>query len=205
MVAPKAMSFQFKANKTIYSATIHFAKKNFVPIDGENPLAWSANIIPIEIGEHLCYFWLVTLKKLPSFLFSGLNGGQGKGTAVLWYADTSDNLLSVMPEHLSNFILTPAEIKPDNRLTLMFTEKEATSVAIAGGKGSSISLLSSIHQKSYVDDKFVEFVVPQGFVVCVTAFDLQVKRNANLAQLIKSVRDVAYGIVDGQLNDHCER
>lgn len=85
----------------------------------------------------------------------------------------------------------------------MFRENEARSVLIAGGKGASLALLSSIH--SELVEKDVEFVVPQGFVVSVSAFDLQVGRNSNLEKLIKSVKDVAYGIVEGNLLDVCER
>lgn len=86
----------------------------------------------------------------------------------------------------------------------MFGEDEARSVLIAGGKGASLALLSSV-QISNVDEKYAEFVVPQGFVVSVSAFDLQVGRNANLQSLIKSVKDVAYGIEDGKLQDICDR
>lgn len=86
----------------------------------------------------------------------------------------------------------------------MFGEDEARSVLIAGGKGASLALLSSI-QISNVDEKDVEFVVPRGFVVSVSAFDLQVGRNSNLRGLIKSVKDVAYGIEDGKLQDICDR
>lgn len=49
--APKAMSFQFKANKKMYSATVHFSKKNLVPMGGRKPVSWTANIIPVEVGK----------------------------------------------------------------------------------------------------------------------------------------------------------
>lgn len=51
LLAPKAMSFQFKANKKMYSATVHFLRKNFVPLDGQTPVSWSANMLPVEIGK----------------------------------------------------------------------------------------------------------------------------------------------------------
>lgn len=137
------------------------------------------------------------------FFCVGLNGGQGHGTAVLWYADSSNNL-PISSDCSSKQVLTPAEYKPDNRLTFLFAEKEATSVLIAGGKGASLALLSSIKDSNF-DQKDVSFVVPQGFVVSVSAFDLQVGRNVNLEKLIKNVKDVAYGIVDGKLQDVCDR
>ncbi len=51
LLAPKAMTFQFKANKKMYSTTVHFSRKNSVPIDGQKPISWTANLIPVEIGE----------------------------------------------------------------------------------------------------------------------------------------------------------
>ncbi len=75
---------------------------------------------------------------------------------------------------------------------------------IAGGKGASLALLSSINASNF-DEKIEEFVVPQGFVVSVSAFNLQVARNSNLKKLITNVRDVAYGNLDGQLQDYCDR
>lgn len=86
----------------------------------------------------------------------------------------------------------------------MFGEKEARSVSIAGGKGASLALLSSI-KESHFDEISVNFLVPQGFIVSVSAFDLQVGRNSILDKLIKGVRGVAYGTVDGKLQDVCER
>lgn len=53
LVAPKAMTFQFKANKKMYSATVHFQKRKSVPIGGQKPIAWIANLIPVEIGKIL--------------------------------------------------------------------------------------------------------------------------------------------------------
>lgn len=109
-----------------------------------------------------------------------------------------------MPENSFKYFLTPTEYKPDNRLTFMFGEKEARSVSIAGGKGASLALLSSIKESDF-DKIAVKFVVPQGFILSVSAFDIQVGRNSNLDKLIKSVRGVAYGTVDGKLQDVCER
>lgn len=143
-------------------------------------------------------------KSLTRFDNIGLNGRRGKGTAILWYAVPSNNL-PIVQENSAKHFLTPSEAKPDNRLTLMFTENDAQSVHISGGKGSSISLLTSIEASSSIDKTFVKFIVPQGFVVSVGAFNLQLARNPNLAKLIKNTRDVAYGIVDGKLQDYCER
>lgn len=137
-----------------------------------------------------------------STFYSGLNGGQGKGTAILWYANKTDNSATTQDSSNKQF-LTATEIKPDNRLTFMFSEIEARSVLISGGKGASLALLSSIQPS--VNDVSQEFVVPQGFIVSVSAFNLQVARNVNVANLIKGVKDVAYGIVDGNLQDCCDR
>lgn len=118
---------------------------------------------------------------------------------MLWYADPSKNQ-PIIQENCSKFYLTPTETKPDSRLTFLFNENEAKSVLIAGGKGASLALLSSV-----IDKKDFDFEVPQGFIVSVSAFNLQVARNANLDRRIKSVKDVAYGIVDGKLHDVCDR
>lgn len=120
----------------------------------------------------------------------------------MWYASAPNNLPTI-PDNSSRTSLTPTETKPDNRLTFKFSEKEARSDLIAGGKGASLALLTSINSEA--NEKDEQFVVPQGFVVSVSSFDLQVGRNSNLEKLIKSVKDVAYGIVEGELRDACER
>lgn len=202
LLAPKAMSFQFKTNKKMYSATVHFSKKNFVPVNGKKPIVWAANVIPVEIGKRFCR-WSIQ-RVIDNFYFdTGLNGGQGKGIAVCWYA-TSLNSLPITTDNSCRHFLTPTETKPDNRLTVMFSEDEAKSLLVSGGKGASLALLSSIQIANF-DEKDVAFVVPQGFIVSVSAFDLQVGRNPNLSKLIKSIKDVAYGITDGKLQDVCER
>ncbi|KAJ6633279.1 putative phosphoenolpyruvate synthase, partial [Pseudolycoriella hygida] len=180
LIAPKALSFQFKADRKIYSAVVHFSRTNYIPLDGQKPAPWIANILPVEIG---------------------LNGQQGFGTAILWYADPSVSRPMVKdnsPKHL----ITPKEIRPDNRMTLMFDEKEARSVLIAGGKGASLALLSSIKD---TNEKGNDFVVPKGFIVSVSAYNLQVGRNSSLGKLVRSIRDVAYGNTDGNLQDACDR
>lgn len=119
------------------------------------------------------------------------------------YAVPSKNH-SIIPDNTPKFYLTPTETKPDSTLTFLFSENEAKSVFVAGGKGASLALLSSVHQLR-IDRKDIEFQVPQGFIISVSAFDLQVRRNPNLDKRIKSVKDVAYGIVDEKLQDVCER
>lgn len=56
LVAPKALTFQFKANKKMYSATAHFLKKSFVPLIGQKPVSWNANIVPVELGILFTHF-----------------------------------------------------------------------------------------------------------------------------------------------------
>lgn len=53
LLAPKGLSFQFKADKKMYSTTVHFSRKTFVPLTGLKPVSWIANIIPVEIGAFL--------------------------------------------------------------------------------------------------------------------------------------------------------
>lgn len=53
LLAPKALSFQFKADKKMYSTTVHFSRKRFVPLVGLKPVSWTANIIPVELGTYL--------------------------------------------------------------------------------------------------------------------------------------------------------
>lgn len=122
---------------------------------------------------------------------------------MLWYADPLKSQ-PIFTDNPPKFYLKPTETKPDNRLTFSFNENEAKSVLIAGGKGASLALLSSVRQ-SFFDKEDFHFEVPQGFVVSVSAFNLHVGRNANLDRRIKSVKDVAYGIVDGKLQDVYER
>lgn len=90
LLAPKALSFQFKANRKMYSTTVHFSRKAFVPLVGKKLVSWTTNIIPVELGTFLKARQCKTRPHINRQIFcvyfhTGINGEQGVGTAVLWY------------------------------------------------------------------------------------------------------------------------
>lgn len=122
----------------------------------------------------------------------GLNGENGNGVAVFWYSQKKkqfelDRIApSVTPP------LTYHEEKP-KKLTLAhsFTDYNAQSLLISGGKGASLALLTAALS---INNNKLNFKVPPGFVLSVSAFELQIGRNRHLQAAIEKIKNIAFGI-----------
>lgn len=88
---------------------------------------------------------------------------------------------------------------------LPFHDKDASSLAISGGKGASLALLNLVQTivQPTNDLSNLKFNVPNGFIVTVTSFNLQMRRNPNLTESIRKIRNVAYGTESGCLEERC--
>lgn len=87
---------------------------------------------------------------------------------------------------------------------MSFHDEHASSLAVCGGKGASLALLSAVRTLPPDQLQYLEFHVPDGFIVTVSSFNLQIKRNADLNEAIQRIRKVAYGIEPGNLKESCE-
>lgn len=78
---------------------------------------------------------------------------------------------------------------PDRqRLAYQFDDTEASSLAIAGGKGASLSLLMAILNRKSVS---LNYRVPRGFVLSVSALDLQMQRDPQIREAVNRIKEAA--------------
>lgn len=100
--------------------------------------------------------------------------------------------------------LIHSSASPNNKLALAFHDADASSLAISGGKGASLALLNLVQTLPANDLPKLKFHVPAGFIVTVSSFDLQLRRNPDVSESIKRIRNVAYGITSGSLEERCQ-
>ncbi len=132
----------------------------------------------------------------------GLNGKRGFGVAIFYNTNsntTNSQRASQQPPKLMHSISTP-----NNKLALPFHDSDASSLAISGGKGASLALLNLVQTLPENDIGNLKFHVPAGFIVSVSSFNLQMRRNADLSESIKGIRNVAYGLQPGNLEEKCK-
>lgn len=94
---------------------------------------------------------------------------------------------------------------PRTKLALHFIDIDASSLAISGGKGASLALLNLIKTLPNSEMENLSFEVPSGFIVSASSFDLQMRRNPTLTESILRIKNVAYGIVPGDLEETCQK
>ncbi|XP_071034849.1 rifampicin phosphotransferase [Parasteatoda tepidariorum] len=79
------------------------------------------------------------------------------------------------------------------------TNEMAKSSLITGGKGCSLSLLTSLSRKDPL------FEVPRGFVITTAAFDKHIKANPSANFAIQRVVKVSSNKISGDLKEECDR
>lgn len=165
---------------------MHVTQNGKLPLSEGNPVKWQSD----------CYALAITV-----------NGEDGNGIAVLGYPQNKDK---------ENVALTPqykrvsySSAKPQhNKFIYHFTDEDASSVAISGGKGASLALLTSISQMENVYDTFtlnskvLKFTVPRGFVLSVSAMDLTVSKSFELNHSIEKLAKLCSDGVD--FSSQCE-
>lgn len=87
-------------------------------------------------------------------------------------------------------------------LTLFFNEPDAQSEKLCGGKGSSLAYLTQLSNNEL--SRKIGFVVPQGFILTVDAFDIQLKHCWRVRDAIAKIEAIAYKRGEGKLENACE-
>lgn len=102
-------------------------------------------------------------------------------------------------EHTFSYPLFDSSIRCDEtKLTVPIDSSGCQNEALCGGKGASLSFLSTLMRQSHVN-----FEVPDGFVVTSTAFSLQLKRHKRLDDAITALENVVYQRTAGPLPEAC--
>lgn len=98
----------------------------------------------------------------------------------------------------------PTGIETDPcQLFLSFSEPECRTEFLCGGKGASLGILHYLAQQK-TQSRYQKFVIPNGFVLTINAFKLQLERCEGLRKAIKVVDDVAANRIDGNLETVCK-
>lgn len=139
-----------------------------------------------------CFFNLICL------FSSGLNGERGFGIAVLWYASSETQVQD--NTSTSQRLIHTKNVPCKDTFTYTFSDVATRSLAISGGKGASLALLRSVNQ-----EPGIQFNVPNGFVISVSALDLQLRRNPDLIRAINDIKKIAFGTIEGSVEEACSR
>lgn len=91
----------------------------------------------------------------------------------------------------------PAE---SEKLVLLFNEEACRFEGLVGGKGASLSLLTSTMDNSPVDCQ-----VPAGFCVTLSAWKLQMLKQDNVRIMFKNIEEAANRLVEKNLEDLCSK
>lgn len=133
--------------------------------------------------------------------YPGLNGQRGHGIAIFYSPHRDGTTTNSQPQIPK---LMHSLSSPTNKLALPFHDKDASSLTISGGKGASLALLNVVQTLPASELERPKFHVPAGFIVTVSSFDLQMRRNPSLSESIRGIRNVAYGIYPGNLDEKCQ-
>lgn len=178
---PHVANLQFTAAGRTYSTTVYTKPDGRLALAGCVPRAWHENLVPAEIG---------------------LNGQHGAGIVRLWYANTSAPVDVGPPAPKSTATLIASQQRPTRtKIAYWFSDTGAQSEAIAGGKGSSLALLTS----ALGEKRNLDFHVPAGFVLSSSACDLQFSQHADIRTAIDAIASIAYERTVGDLQVACDR
>lgn len=86
------------------------------------------------------------------------------------------------------------------KLTVRFEDAAAQNAELCGGKGSSLGFLTCIANEK---NSPLDFIVPKGFTLTSTAFNLQVQQNNKINAAIESLENIAYKRLNGSLEEAC--
>lgn len=98
----------------------------------------------------------------------------------------------------------PTGIETDpSQLFLSFSEPECRTEFLCGGKGASLGILHFLAQQK-TQSRYQKFTIPNGFVLTINAFKLQLGRCEELQAALRIVGDVAASRLDGDLETVCK-
>lgn len=133
---------------------------------------------------------------------TGINGSNGQGVLIHSHTDHKHN--SATPPRSSIPILKYTDHQPTKtKIAYWFSDAPAQSEHISGGKGASLALLT-VAANLQQDQTYLNYTVPNGFILSVSALDLQLSAHPTIVKQIDHIRDIAYRRVDGNLQIACD-
>jgi hypothetical protein len=123
---PEAATIQIKAGNKSIVAVINFKNNAKISFHGGSQRAkWNAFIVPIEIK---------------------FNGEVGFGCAMFWYPKNIKEFdIQEIPSTIKR-VFNRSDQPSIEKLLVSFDDKEAQSVLVSGGKGSSLAVLHAIQE-----------------------------------------------------------
>ncbi|XP_025833504.1 uncharacterized protein LOC108743335 [Agrilus planipennis] len=123
-----------------------------------------------------------------------VNGEDAKGIISFWYqTQNSEDKVRIQtivkPSHSKNYL-------PPENFVLPFTDPLSTKIALTGGKGASLSLLTAIQTN--------DFIVPAGFVILSNALNKLLEENKNIKRALEQLEHACFGKSDRNIGDCCE-
>lgn len=135
---------------------------------------------------------------------SDLNGQPGFGTIITNASNSTQEKLNPLRSPIES---SPklAENVATKAYTLFFSDARAQYEELSGGKGASLAYLTKlIDDKGLYDSLQSTFVIPPGFILTTTAFNLQVERNEKLQHAIESLeRNTRHSETFEKLHSDC--
>lgn len=127
---------QVEADKRKFTVVVNFKNKAKVPLTGGSQKdSWNAFVIPIEIK---------------------FDSQVGFGFAIFWYPKKVKIFdIQEIPTTIKR-IFNRTDVPSNNKQVVAFSDKEAESVLVSGGKGSSLAVLQVIQQskgKDFLDKR----------------------------------------------------
>ena len=176
---PRHFSLRFTAKRRNYHAIIHLIPNHFENFTGR-PWRHLSTTYP-------CHLTLNSRQGRVLFIATNTFAGHCP-------LDVDISLPYLAPPSRP---LTSAE---NEKLVLLFNEESCQFDGLVGSKGSSLALLTS-----HLDQMPVDCSVPPGFCLTVNAWKRQIGGNEELHLLLKKLKDIASGIIEGQLESCCQQ
>lgn len=241
---PQATIVQLEAEKKKFIVVVNFKNKEKVQLfGGSQNESWNAFIIPIEIK---------------------INTVIGYGSAIFWYPQNlSEFDIQEIPSKIKR-IFNRTDVPSPSKLLVSFTDKDAQSVLVTGGKGSSVAILQVIQEtngadfldnrdrghkilNALVDQVSVnplkpsfklqslleqdatkearqrggsiakaifpdphdfdvpDYLVPQGFIVSVSAINEHLKSNSLIRSYLEELEEIAHERASGDIQEACKQ
>ncbi|CAG9815135.1 unnamed protein product [Phaedon cochleariae] len=120
-----------------------------------------------------------------------LNLNRGKVMVEFWYSKKGDRIF--IPER--RLCEKTVETLPSTLVTNI-KSGDSEILDITGGKGNSLALMASMNSK--------DFIVPEGFILTVNAYQLQLNSKPVLVKSIEFLNDICCGKMEGRLEEACK-
>ncbi|XP_055390004.1 uncharacterized phosphotransferase YvkC-like [Condylostylus longicornis] len=179
---PQRIAIHFKAGGRNFKAFLYLEQSKFIKLLNGSPFQWRIINIPTKFD---------------------LNGTTGLGVFTSWHPykpSLYDNKLK-QPQRFRKLVFNT--LLPDrNKFVLSFSESEAQSKLVSGGKGASLALLTAASRDL---ENLTPFKVPEGFVVSSSALRQFLLTNSEIYVELRNLEDCCSGKLDGSLEKYCEK